>query len=180
METAGRYGYQLPKAMFEFAFEGALLAFIVNGDRFELLALLPRRKPRTDRTVQPPCLNLTSSRLLRFACPIWRLAWISVSSGLGRPSTLIGRKAAGGLLTLRRRARQKPRVFAFVRAVARRFSISLAAADAHTGAEGDVRGRVRGRAVSEQRQRGQARDVSVGTAEETTNRLLPCRSSTAC
>lgn len=81
--------------MFEFAFEGALLAFIVNGDRFELLALLPRRKPRTDRTVQPPCLNLTSSRLLRFACPLWRLAWISVSSGLGRPSTLIGRKAAG-------------------------------------------------------------------------------------
>ena len=40
--------------MFVFAFEGELLAFIVNGDRFVLLALLPRRKPRTDRTVQPP------------------------------------------------------------------------------------------------------------------------------
>ena len=166
--------------MFEFAFESALLAFIVNGDRFELLALLPRRKPRTDRTVQPPCLNLTSSRLLRFACPIWRLAWISVSSGLGLPSTLIGRKAAGGLLTLRRRARQKPRVFAFVRAVARRFSISLAAADAHTGAEGDARVRDRERDVSVHRQRGQERAASAATAEETTNRLLPCRSSIAC
>ena len=33
--------------MFEFAFEGELLPFIVNGDRFELFALLPRRKPRT-------------------------------------------------------------------------------------------------------------------------------------
>ena len=144
------------------------------------IALLPRRKPRTDRTVQPPCLNLTSSRLLRFACPLWRLDWISVSSGLGRPSTLIGRKAAVGLLTLRRLARQKPRVFAFVRAVARRFSISLAAADAHTSAEGDVRVRVRGRVESEHRQRGQGRADSVDTAEETTNRLLPCRSSTAC
>ena len=40
---------QLPKPMFVFAFEGELLAFIVNGDRFVLLALLPRRKPRTDR-----------------------------------------------------------------------------------------------------------------------------------
>ena len=56
---------QLPKPMFVFAFEGELLAFIVNGDRFVLLALLPRRKPRTDRTVQPPYhsveeLNLTT------------------------------------------------------------------------------------------------------------------------
>ena len=33
--------------MFVFAFEGELLPFIVNGDRFVLLALLPRRKPRT-------------------------------------------------------------------------------------------------------------------------------------
>ena len=52
--------------MFVFAFEGALLAFIVNGDRFVLLALLPRRKPRTDGSVQPPYhslfkeLNLTT------------------------------------------------------------------------------------------------------------------------
>ena len=41
------FAYQLPKPMFEFAFEGELLAFIVNGDRFELFALLPRRNPRT-------------------------------------------------------------------------------------------------------------------------------------
>ena len=94
---------QLPKPMFEFAFEGELLAFIVNGDRFVLLALLPRRKPRTDGSVQPPYhsvkeLNLTSSRLLRFACPIWRLAWIFVSSMRGRISTLCGRNAVWGLL----------------------------------------------------------------------------------
>ena len=56
---------QLPKPMFVFVFDGELFAFIVNGDRFVLLALLPRRKPRTDRTVQPPYhsvkeLNLTT------------------------------------------------------------------------------------------------------------------------
>lgn len=49
--------------MFEFAFEGALFAFIVSGDRFVLFALLPRRKPRT-AAVQLPYrprkgLNLT-------------------------------------------------------------------------------------------------------------------------
>ena len=38
--------------MFEFVFEGALLPFTYNGDRFVLFALLPRRKPRT--SVQPP------------------------------------------------------------------------------------------------------------------------------
>ena len=88
--------------MFVFAFEGALLAFTYNGDRFVLLALLPRRKPRTDGSVQPPYhsmkeLNLTSSRLLRFACPIWRLAWISVSSMWGRISTLCWQIAIWGL-----------------------------------------------------------------------------------
>jgi hypothetical protein len=51
--------------MFVFAFEGELFAFIVNGDRFVLLALLPRRKPRTDGSVQLPYhsvieLNLTT------------------------------------------------------------------------------------------------------------------------
>ena len=45
---------QVPKPTPVYAFEGELLAFIVNGDRFVLLALLPRRKPRTDLTVQPP------------------------------------------------------------------------------------------------------------------------------
>ena len=51
---------QVPKPMNAIAYEGELLAFIVNGDRFVLLALLPRRKPRTDRTVQPPYFNLTT------------------------------------------------------------------------------------------------------------------------
>jgi len=46
----------VPKPMFVFAFEGALLALTYNGDRLLLLALLPRRKPRTDKVleVQPP------------------------------------------------------------------------------------------------------------------------------
>ena len=38
----------MPKAMTELAFEGAEPAFIDNGDRFEPVALSPRRKPRTD------------------------------------------------------------------------------------------------------------------------------------
>ena len=55
----------VPKPRFVFAFDGALLPFTYNGDKFVLLALLPRRKPRTDRTVQPPFhsvkeLNLTT------------------------------------------------------------------------------------------------------------------------
>ena len=45
--TAVYLTLQLPKPMFEFAFEGELLPFIVNGDRYVLFALLPRRKPRT-------------------------------------------------------------------------------------------------------------------------------------
>lgn len=58
--------YQLPKPMFVFVFEGELLPFMYNGDRLLLLALLPRRKPRTDKDVemQPPYrfkdLNLTT------------------------------------------------------------------------------------------------------------------------
>ena len=35
--------------MLVYAYEGALLADIDNGDRFVLFALLPRRKPRTSR-----------------------------------------------------------------------------------------------------------------------------------
>lgn len=34
--------------MFEFEFDGELLPFTYNGDKFVLLALLPRRHPRTD------------------------------------------------------------------------------------------------------------------------------------
>ena len=39
---------QVPKPMLERAFEGELLAFSVNGDRYVLAAVSPRRKPRTD------------------------------------------------------------------------------------------------------------------------------------
>ena len=67
---------QLPPAMFVFAFEGELLAFIVNGDRFVLLALLPRRKPRTpvsaaaflcSKNSQPHQLAATPIRLPHLA-----------------------------------------------------------------------------------------------------------------
>ena len=40
---------QVPKPMTVLVFEDELRPYIVNGDRFEALALLPRKKPRTDR-----------------------------------------------------------------------------------------------------------------------------------
>ena len=49
--------------MFEFVFEGALLPLTYNGDMFVLLALLPRRKPRT--AVQPPCSQVAGGRMCR-------------------------------------------------------------------------------------------------------------------
>ena len=75
------FALHVPKPMFVFEFEGALLAFIVNGDRFVLFALLPRRKPRTSRD-SAAALSFQRTqphqrRLLRFACAIWPLAWIS-------------------------------------------------------------------------------------------------------
>ena len=75
------FALHVPKPMFVFAFEGALFAFIVNGDRFVLFALLPRRKPRTSRD-SAAALSFQRTqphqrRLLRFACAIWSLAWIS-------------------------------------------------------------------------------------------------------
>ena len=78
----------VPKALFVFAFEGALLAFIVIGDRFVLLALLPRRKPRTDGSVQPPYHSYQRTqphhrRVLPFPCASWPMAWISVYCGSG-------------------------------------------------------------------------------------------------
>ena len=56
----GTVAFQLPKPRFVFAFDGALLPFTYNGDRFVLLALLPRMNPREDHTVQPPYFNLTT------------------------------------------------------------------------------------------------------------------------
>ena len=62
--------------MFEFAFEGELLPFIVNGDRIVLFALLPRRKPRTpvsaaaflcSKNSQPHQLAATPIRLPHLA-----------------------------------------------------------------------------------------------------------------
>ena len=55
----------VPKPRFVFAFDGALLPFTYNGDKFVLLALLPRMNPREDHTVQLPYhsvkeLNLTT------------------------------------------------------------------------------------------------------------------------
>ena len=66
--------------MFVFAFEGALFALTYNGDRFVLFALLPRRKPRTSVSAAALSFQRTQPhqrRLLRFACAIWSLAWIS-------------------------------------------------------------------------------------------------------
>jgi len=74
--TAVYWTLHVPKPMFEFAFEGELLPFIVNGDRFVLLALLPRRKPRTpvsaaaflcSKNSQPHQLAATPIRLPHLA-----------------------------------------------------------------------------------------------------------------
>ena len=46
--------------MFVFAFEGALLAFTVHGERFALFALLPRRNPRTERSIAAAVLGISS------------------------------------------------------------------------------------------------------------------------
>lgn len=59
--------------MFVFAFEGALLAFTVHGERFALFALLPRRNPRTERSIAAAVLECyhsstrTRRRYYRFA-----------------------------------------------------------------------------------------------------------------
>ena len=54
------YGALVPKPMFVFAFEGALLAFTVHGERFALFALLPRRNPRTERFIAAAVLGISS------------------------------------------------------------------------------------------------------------------------
>ena len=46
--------------MFVFAFEGALLEFTVHGERFALFALLPRRNPRTERSIAAAVLGISS------------------------------------------------------------------------------------------------------------------------
>lgn len=94
--------------MFVFVFEGALFALTYNGDRFVLFTLLPRRKPRTERCSclfvlllvavvrRHTGLNLTSSRLLRFACPAGGWPGFLLHRGRGRPSAVLV-KGAGGL-----------------------------------------------------------------------------------
>lgn len=63
------------KPMFVFEFEGELLPFIVNGDRFELLALLPRRKPRTERSIAAaifPSRGQPSPLAVTITSRVWR------------------------------------------------------------------------------------------------------------
>ena len=64
------YGAFLPKPMFEFAFEGALLAFTVHGERFALFALLPRRNPRTERSIAAAVLGISSPQPAHAAATI--------------------------------------------------------------------------------------------------------------
>lgn len=142
--------------MFVFVFAGELFAFIVNGDRFELLALLPRRKARTDRTVQPPSCSRNSTSpapttALRLC--LWMLAWISFSAVTPLPFWGLAARGAAvsssscALLWLRLR-------------------------DTATGAEAEARERTRRRKGRIHRQRGQVRVVSVEAAPESPNRPL--------
>ena len=83
-----RFALHVPKPMFVFAFEGALFAFIVNGDRFVLFALLPRRKPRTSRQCSRLIillkeLNLTSDGYSDSLAPFDRWPGFRVYCGSG-------------------------------------------------------------------------------------------------
>ena len=82
-----------------------------------------------------------------------------------------------GAFAIARLARQSRAVFVFALALLAglRFLLRYTA----TGAEADARGRVRGRGVSDDGQRGQARIVSEVTATEATHQLLATTSSSA-
>lgn len=70
--------------MFVFVFEGALWPLTFNGDRFELFALLPRRKPRT----------VQYSRLIAVVCGLSaRTSGINLTGG--GYSDLLAVRAAG-------------------------------------------------------------------------------------
>ena len=64
------YGALVPKPMFVFAFEGALLAFTVHGERFALFALLPRRNPRTERSIAAAVLGISSHQPAHVAATV--------------------------------------------------------------------------------------------------------------
>ena len=153
--------------MFVFAFEGALLAFIVSGDRFALLALLPRRKPRTDGTLQPPSwlLCFYSKDLNPHQQPLLSLHGVIATghriflplthgSSTGAFTLFIVSATLKGISALRAPFSFRlpyGRVRSPIRG--RAFSFSSSVNDFHTGAEADVRVRVRRRRVSVQRER---------------------------
>ena len=130
--------------MFVFAFEGALFAFIVNGDRFVLFALLPRRKPRTSRQcsrliILVKELNLTSDGYSDLLAPFGR--WHGFRVYCGSDTSAIHKpqqKPAGvyrekisvssrltAALVLRRGAALSGRAFSSSRYRAPLFSVSI-------------------------------------------------------
>ena len=142
--------------MFEFAFEGALFALTYNGDKFVLLALLPRRKPRTSANAAA-LFQPYQQRVLRFPCVVGR--WRGFVEG-HNTYPLIG-------------ARQSREVSSSLRSSVFVFHYATASA------ESDVRARVRGRIVRVNEQRRQARVVGVVAAPKTAHKLLSCRSISA-
>lgn len=64
---------------------GRVVSVDVQRRQVRIVSVVTATEATHQPSVQPPYhsvkeLNLTSSRLLRFAYPIWRLAWISVST----------------------------------------------------------------------------------------------------
>ena len=104
------------KPMFVFEFEGELLPFIVNGDRFELLALLPRRKPRTERSIAAaifPSRGQPSPLAVTITSRVWR-KWHRIFVWGGRCPPLsfrlrwcggVGRQPPPHLLAISQRVR---------------------------------------------------------------------------
>ena len=164
--------------MFEFEFEGELLPFIVNGDRFELLALLPRLKPRTERDIAAAIFPFRGQPSLTAATITSRVDAMSIGFlvlGCGGVATTAMQphpQRGGGLppavfvsfpLTLWRGIR--PRRLRW-----RLFNESVHCIDLNTGAETEARVRARGRKAAAHRERRQTRVGSVEATPETTDR----------
>ena len=170
-----RFALHLPNPMFVFVFEGALLAFIVSGDRFVLFALLPRRKPRTSVSAAAflSCMSLCHSDCSKNSTspsagtpiPACHLAggmdFVCIVAVAPLPYINPSKRLLGFTDDFRG-GRGCAARFRFWRATARCFRrhslrsflcLRFLFQDTHTGAEPKVRERARGRAESEQRQR---------------------------
>ena len=160
------YGALVPKPMFVFAFEGALLAFTVHGERFALFALLPRRNPRTERSIAAAVLGISSHQ------PAHAVATVASRGYRGVHRIFCCAAASFTLFIDRCAGRAEPAVYVFV-FVFLRFARLRFFGDAHAGAEADARERVRGRVEGVHRTRRKVRNARAGATPKPTDRTEP-------